>query len=371
MMNETVTAYIGLGSNVGDRKHNIDTSLENLASVDGIDLLKRSDFIETEPLGGLEQPGYINSVAEIKTSLGPQSLLKKINEIENKLGRQRDKKWASRTIDMDILLFGETILNTAELTIPHPQMHLRSFVLSPLCQLNPLLVHPVLEEPVEVLAERLGGGDYYPDPDVPQLVGIAGVIGVGKTTLAERLSNLLGCEIILEPYDTNPYMPEVYAGKRELALDSQLYFLKHRLRQLDRDVLEPGRQYISDYVFDKDPMYAELMLDEKQLAEYRRPYFQNAGKVSRPVLVIYLADTVENCLQRIHRRNRPYEQRIEPQFLQRLSVGYDRLFRDWKRCPVIRILVCDFNLNKSVEFEHLAKQIRSYVLCSESKGQVV
>jgi 2-amino-4-hydroxy-6-hydroxymethyldihydropteridine diphosphokinase len=361
-MDETITVYIGLGSNLGDRKHNIETSLEKLNSFDGIDLLRVSGFLETAPLGGLDQPKYLNAVAEIKTSLTVQRLFERIIETEDSLKRMRGKKWTSRTIDLDILLFGDTVLNTAGLTIPHPQMHLRSFVLSCLCELNPSLVHPVLGESVGVLAKRLGGQDYYLDANVPQLVSIAGVIGVGKTTLAERLSGLFGCEIILEPYDTNPYMPEVYAGRKELALDSQLYFLNHRLEQLNRNNLKSGRLCISDYVFDKDPIYAELMLDEKQLAEYRKSYFRDVQKILKPVLAIYLTDTVENCLRRIHRRNRPYEQRIEAEFLEKLSAKYDKLFQGWKTCPVIRILVCDFDFNKSVVIEHIAKQIKAYTL---------
>ena len=166
------------------------------------------------------------------------------------------------------MLFGEEIINSHDLTVPHRQMHLRSFVLSGLCQLNGKLKHPVLKETVEVLAGRLGGGDFVLKTDSPQLVSIAGVIGVGKTTLAKRLAEEFDCEWIAEPYNENPYMPKVYAGDEELALDSQLYFLTHRARQLDADILASGKMVISDYVFDKELLYARRLLSSEQLGLY-------------------------------------------------------------------------------------------------------
>jgi len=350
------TAYIGLGSNLGDRKSNIDRAVKMLAGSGKIAVGRLSDIIETPPLASTDQPEYLNAVAEVRTSLTAQELRRMFSEIEAALGRVRHGKWWPRPIDLDLLLFGDQVINAApELTVPHAQMHLRSFVLEGLCQLNPNLIHPVMNESVSELAGRLGGLDFAISSDAPQLVSVAGNIGVGKTTLAKKLAARLGFEVFLEPYDTNPFMPEVYAGRKELALDSQLYFLTSRAKQLAADALAEGELCISDYVFNKEMIYARRLLDAKQLALYEEIYPMFAAKVAAPVLLIYMRDPAANCLERIHNRNRPYEQQIELAFLQGLDDDYEKLFEGWRACPIIRI-----STSQATNVEHLARQISYY-----------
>jgi deoxyguanosine kinase len=353
--------YIGLGSNIGDRKNFIRRALELLGEGKHIEVTGVSDLIETAPLGHFNQPKFVNGVAEVKTTLSAEDLYEKLAGIEILLGRKRQGRWQPRTIDLDILIFGSQIVNEPYLMVPHPKMHLRSFVLKGLCQLNPDLLHPVIKEPVKELAARLSGQDFMLNPHISQLVSVAGIIGVGKTTLAKSLSNLLGCKVLLEPYDTNPFMPDVYAGKKELALDSQLYFLTNRISQLNHNALEPGRISISDYVFDKERIYAERLLNSQQLDLYEKIYQSIAAEVTQPTLVIYLQDSTERCLERIHDRNRPYEQKIELQFLKDLSGDYKQLFTEWKICPVIRMQMSEFDCRRDGDVEHLANQVKYYV----------
>lgn len=355
------TAYIGLGSNLGDRKDFIHKALKMLSEAKGIEVACVSDLLETAALGGANQPEYLNAAAQIKTALSAEDLHKILVNIENSLGRTREEKWSPRTIDLDILFFGEEIINSPDLTVPHPQMHLRSFVLAGLSQLNPDLLHPVIKVSIGELANRLGGADFVFNPSQPQLVGIAGIIGAGKTTLAKKLSDILECKCIFEAYDENPYLPGVYAGKKELALNSQLFFLTSRVEQLNCNALDNGKIAISDYVFDKEPIYAQLLLNNEQLALYKKIYPQFSAEAAPPVLVIYLTDSVQNCLERIHRRNRPYEQKIEPQFLDSLRQGYEKLFADWKKSPVIRLSMPEFDYMKDSNIQHLANQIKSYI----------
>lgn len=356
-----IIAYIGLGSNLGDRKGFIHKALKMLAEAEDIEVARVSDLIETAPLGGANQPKYLNAVAQIKTTLTAENLHKTLLNIETSLGRTRKEKWSSRTIDLDLLLFGEEIINSPDLTVPHPQMHLRSFVLKGLCELNRELVHPVLKESIDELALRLNGADFVINGEQPQLVSVAGIIGVGKTTLARKLSNILDCKCILEAYDKNPYLPDVYAGKKELALDSQLFFLTSRVAQLNHHSLKAGEILFADYVFDKELIYAKHLLNAEQLALYHTIHKQIISDIAAPVLVIYLIDFVENCLQRIHRRNRSYEQKIQPQFLDSLSRGHEKLFADWKKCPVIRLSMAEFDFMQDDNIQHLANQIKSYI----------
>jgi 2-amino-4-hydroxy-6-hydroxymethyldihydropteridine diphosphokinase len=367
-------AYIGLGSNLGDRKGFIHKALKMLAETKNIEVARASDLIETAPLGGANQPEYLNAVAQIKTALTAEDLHKTLLNIETSLGRTRkengstsspsrakSREWSSRTIDLDLLLFGEEIINSPDLTVPHPQVHLRSFVLKGLRELNRELVHPVLKESIDELALRLNGADFVINGEQPQLVSVAGIIGVGKTTLVKKLSNILDCKCILEAYDKNPYLSDVYAGKKELALDSQLFFLTSRVAQLNNHSLKAGEMLFADYVFDKELIYAKHLLNAEQLALYHTIHKQVISDIAAPVLVIYLTDSVENCLERIHRRNRPYEQKIQPQFLDSLSRGHDELFADWGKCPVIRLSMPEFDYMQDENIQHLANQIRSYI----------
>lgn len=360
-MTEPTTCYIGFGSNLGDRDQYIRQAIEMLAESEGIEVSQVSDLIETAPLAGTEQPLYLNAVAWVNTTLDAQNLHKKISEIETSLGRCRQIKWSPRTIDLDLLLYGDQIINHPNLTVPHPQMHLRTFALKGLCQLNSKLVHPVIKEPVNELAARLNGCDFRFNLDLPRLVSIAGVIGVGKTILTTKLADMLHCMKLLEPYDRNPFMPHVYAGQKEMALDSQLFFLTARAGQLGPDGLHPGTAAISDYIFDKEGIYAQHLLNKEQMTLYRQISHSLAPTVAKPALVIYLRDSVENCLERIHKRNRPYEQKIEPDFLGALDSDYEKLFADWKISPLIRLSVPNDGPAQDSDVEHLASQIKSYI----------
>lgn len=350
-----------MGSNLGDREGTIQQSLKMLNEVPEIELTRVSEIIETAPLGQASQPKYLNGVAEIKTTLSAGEIYKKTAEIEKLLGRTREKKWDARTIDLDILLFGEEVINSSELTVPHPQMHLRSFVMQGLSELSPKLIHPVIKESMQELASRLGGGNFVFDANRAQLVSIAGIIGVGKTTLTKKLTEVLKGKTLLEAYDTNPFMPAVYAGDTEMALDSQLYFLTSRVGQLNQNILKPGELVISDYIFDKELIYARCLLDEQQLPLYQQTHQLLCSKVSKPVLAIYMTDTIQRCLERIHRRNRPYEQKIEPKFLENLNRDYEELFAEWKICPLIRISTSKFDCTKQSNVDNLANQIKSYI----------
>jgi deoxyadenosine/deoxycytidine kinase len=187
------------------------------------------------------------------------------------------------------------------------------------------------------LYERLNGQDYFIPSDKPRLLSVAGIIGVGKTTLAKGLAVRLGAAYIPEKYDDNPYLSDVYDGHAELALDSELFFLSSGASQLTKKLLEAGSCYVSDYVFDKAMIYASAWLKGADFHKYLKHYNSVKEAVAGPLAVIYLQDTLEHCLQRIHKRNRPYEQHIEIDFLRHLANGYDALYTDYTVCPVIRL----------------------------------
>ena len=148
-------AYIGFGSNIGDRLTHIQNAIHALSKTEGITLQKISSVYKTDPVGYEAQAHFLNGVAAIQTDLPPLSLLHVLKDIETAIGRKHRIRWGPREIDLDILLYGDLCLQTEKLVIPHPEMHLRRFVLAPLAEIAPDLVHPVFQETIHVLLERL------------------------------------------------------------------------------------------------------------------------------------------------------------------------------------------------------------------------
>ena len=135
-------AYLGLGSNMGDRHKELDFALEMLRNHSAIRLIKAAPILETDPVGYLEQPKFLNTVAEIETALAPALLLEALQQIENDAGRVRSVRWGPRTLDIDILLYDNLVLSEPNLIIPHPHLREREFVLVPLAHLAPNLPVP-------------------------------------------------------------------------------------------------------------------------------------------------------------------------------------------------------------------------------------
>ncbi|HEX2282210.1 MAG TPA: 2-amino-4-hydroxy-6-hydroxymethyldihydropteridine diphosphokinase [Thermomicrobiales bacterium] len=156
------TAYIGLGANLGDRLATLRTAVQRLEILGRITGISR--LYETEPVGYLEQPPFLNAVVALETELAPGELLGALLGIERGLGRERSFRNAPRTLDLDLLLVDDLVLNTPEATLPHPRLHERAFVLVPLAELAPAMVHPGSGLTVGELARALpdaGGVEVY------------------------------------------------------------------------------------------------------------------------------------------------------------------------------------------------------------------
>lgn len=153
------TCYLAIGSNLGNREKNLDTvwsEIENNPCIKGI---RKSDYIETKPYGVTDQPDFLNGAIKIRTILTHEELLKFCNDAEKLCGRVRTRHWGERTLDVDILMYDDDVLFTEELKLPHPEMHKRTFVLQPLAQIEPYLVHPIKKMNVLELLEQLKAGE--------------------------------------------------------------------------------------------------------------------------------------------------------------------------------------------------------------------
>ena len=147
--------FLGLGSNLGDREKNIKEAVRQLQESGIAGEMRISSIYETEPEGVKDQPLFLNAILKIETDLSPRDLLGMLQAVERRLGRKKVRKWGPRTIDLDILLYGDLVLREEDLEIPHPLLAKRSFVLDPLAEIAPEIVHPRLKMTISALRDNL------------------------------------------------------------------------------------------------------------------------------------------------------------------------------------------------------------------------
>ena len=193
-------------------------------------------------------------------------------------------------------------------------------------------------------------------------VVIEGPIGVGKTSLARRLAQSYGCELVLEEPMDNPFLERFYADPRGAALPTQLHFLFQRARQAQEmrqsDLFAPSR--VSDFLLAKDRLFAQLTLDDDELNLYEMVYDRLSLDASSPDLVIYLQASIDALLERIRQRNIDYELTITADYLARLSESYTRFFHHYDDSPLLMVNTDNANLAHDDEaYERLLQQIES------------
>jgi len=397
---EPVVAYIALGSNLGDREENLQVAVTALAEADEVQVVAVSPVYETEAHTAdpeSEAPPFLNAVVSVSTTLGPSDLLDCILRIEASRGRRRDpaRRWSPRTLDMDIVLFGEQIVRTDRLNVPHPRMGARRFVLRPLCDLAPNLHVP---EPYdrtvsELLADCDDGaavfrsdlsllvpgrslasqGELWPAmddetvrrqvtrlPEDLRYVVIEGVIGAGKTTLASIISRRFGARLIKEQFDENPFLERFYEDRPRWAFQTQLSFLASRFRQQQslggRDLFHDV--VVSDYAFDKDRIFARLNLSGDELQLYDTMFRIMQPSVPVPDLVVYLQSTTERLMHQIRERGRTFEKNMDPDYIESLNQAYNAYFFHYDRSPLLIVNAArlDF-VENSADLEELLGQV--------------
>ncbi len=154
-MRSMTKVYAGLGSNLGNKRENIIKAIDRLDACEGICVKEKSAFFNTTPVGGPLQPDYVNCAIGMETEIEPQVLLEEFKKIEIGLGRKPGVRWGPRVVDLDILLYGNRIVDEHNLKIPHERMHERAFVLEPLCEISPDIKHPVSGISISELLEKL------------------------------------------------------------------------------------------------------------------------------------------------------------------------------------------------------------------------
>ena len=368
-MNTGTTVYLSLGSNVGPRAWTLQQALFRLHREAGE--LKAISPVYHSPAWGFEGGDFLNLCVALSTDLGPEALLDLLLRIEKDFGRERTgaEGYADRTLDLDILYFGDARINTEVLTIPHPRMHDRAFILKPLADIAPQFYHPVLAKDtrnlLQVCRDRSEvvktGIRLFPDleslfADIG-FVAIEGNIGAGKTTLAGMISKEFNAKLILERFAENPFLPRFYENKERYAFPLEMSFLADRYQQYTEDTrqLDLFRRFmISDYDIYKSLIFAKITLQEDEYSLYRKLFGLMYSEVRKPKLYVYLYQHTERLLEQIARRGRTYEQGIPPEYLEQIHRGY---FDFMKNSPSLNSLVIDLEALDFVEREGDYRQV--------------
>ncbi|WP_236002911.1 2-amino-4-hydroxy-6-hydroxymethyldihydropteridine diphosphokinase [Luteirhabdus pelagi] len=363
-----------MGSNLGNRFEHLQKAIDSLfEEVGGI--RKISAVYETPALG-FEGDPFLNCAVWMQTVLEPEAVLAKILQIEKRIGRERmaTEGYSSRPIDIDILLIEEEVISTKTLTVPHPEMQHRKFVLQPLAELDSQLKHPVFHKKiVKLLAETADTsvlekqGKWLRNPnrdyDLGKLsyVAIEGNIGAGKTSLATQISNDFNAKLILERFKDNPFLPKFYEDPERYSFPLEMSFLADRYQQLLDDIKQFDlfqEVVVADYDAYKSLIFAKVTLAEEEYELYKKLFHLMHKELPKPDVYVYLYQNTERLLENIKKRGREYEQSIEAEYLQKINQGYLEFIKTQHNhtIKIIDISELDFVENRK-DYLKVLKQI--------------
>ena len=328
-------AIISLGSNLGNRLELLQKALA-LVEAQSIKILALSSIYET-PAWGFESTPFYNACVQIETHLKPDALLKTLLQIEVKLGRTREstKGYEARPIDLDLLFYDNLVLSSDNLVLPHPSLHLRNFVLAPLVEIAPDWRHPVLDQSVSQLLAQSSDQDHFkkipfkkwtpPIFDLFPYLVVEGNIGVGKTTLAQKIASTYNVPYIQETFAKNPYLEKFYSNPTAYALDVESFFLEDRVQQLQHFWNQNNLRAVSDYNIKKSLLFASQNLSKSDFLIYEKRFKKSKSILKKPDLMVYLHTDIESLQAQIKKRGRPYEKHIKTAYLENIESGYQKL----------------------------------------------
>ena len=331
-------AYISLGSNQGDRYFYLQEAVHAIFTKIG-SVQKISPVYETTSWG-FEASNFLNAVLLVQTHLSAEQVLKNLLKIENKLGRTRTKidSYESRIIDLDIIYFDDAVIATKALQVPHLNLHKRKFVLKPLCDIAPDIVHPSTRQTsIQMLSscedetkiKKMQRWLKNPISDYNfsnySYLAIEGNIGAGKTTLAETIAIDFNAKLVLERFADNPFLPKFYEDKSRYAFPLEMSFLADRYQQVHDDLsqLDLFKDFVvADYDIYKSLIFAKVTLQQEEYKLYRRLFDLMYKDIKRPELYVFLFQSTEKLIENIKKRGRDYEQTISADYLESIQKGY-------------------------------------------------
>ncbi|MEP2057628.1 MAG: 2-amino-4-hydroxy-6-hydroxymethyldihydropteridine diphosphokinase [Maribacter litoralis] len=372
------TALLSIGSNLGNRQLLLQKAIFEIGKVAG-EIRQVSATYET-PSWGFEGEDFLNACLELQTLLSPNDLLKELLDIETAFGRERNhsESYQSRTLDIDIIYYDKDVINTDALTIPHPKMQERKFILKPLADISPQFYHPIFNKDTRNLLQeckdkssitkqiqRLFKNRHTFFASL-QYVAIEGNIGAGKTTLATKIADDFNAKLILERFAENPFLPNFYIDQSRYAFPLEMSFLADRYQQFTEDTnqLDLFKSFmVSDYDIYKSLIFAKVTLQQNEFDLYRKVFNFMYKEVKKPKIYVYLYQTTERLLQQIKQRGRDYEQNIELTYLEKINRGYFDFLRTYPKENqlIMDVSELDFVSRKS-DYETVLTKIEDFAL---------
>lgn len=377
-MADTTVTYLGLGSNQGNRLNNLQKAIFLIDDLIGP--VQDISAVYESRAWGFEGDDFLNLCVSVDTALPPAILMDHLLEIERSLGRIRPGHigYTSRNIDLDILYYGSEVIETEDLSIPHPGLAERRFVLKPLADIAPQFYHPVLKKDTRNLLQECADisdvtkvyPPLYPDRmalfSSAQFLAIEGNIGAGKTSLAKKIAADFNAKIVLERFADNPFLPKFYKDPLRYAFPLEMSFLADRYQQFTDDTSQFDlfkNFMVSDYDVYKSLIFAQITLQKDEFSLYRKIFSSMYSNVKKPDLYIYLYQNTERLLDNIKRRGRTYEQEISPQYLEKINQGYAEYIKGLQeqRTAVIDISALDF-VSDETDYQAILDEIQGELL---------
>lgn len=365
--------HISIGSNIGDRLQNLQDAID-LIHLEISIVTSISPIYQTKAVG-FEGDDFYNICISFFSNDDPNNLLQTLLNIETKLGRTRSDKnvYESRIIDLDIILIEDQVIINNLLTVPHPSMHLREFVLAPLNDIDPNINHPILNKNSNELLKSCKGNNIKKLSKVLsnpkdqfniskfKYIAIEGNIGAGKTSLAKKISIDFNSKLILERFADNPFLPKFYEEPDRYAFTLEMSFLAERYQQITDDLSQLNifsDSIVSDYDIFKSLIFSKITLSEDEFALYRKLFFSMYKDILKPDLYIYLNQNIDRLKENIKKRGRDYEQNIDSKYLKNINSGY----LDFHKTQTdLNIKIIDINnmdfVNNRIDYLSILKSI--------------
>ncbi|MBC6999689.1 2-amino-4-hydroxy-6-hydroxymethyldihydropteridine diphosphokinase [Cytophaga sp. FL35] len=377
-MGELKTAYLSLGSNLGDTLNNLQAAVFSIQELVGD--VQRISPVYQSSAWGFESEDFLNICLSLQTSLPPQKLLETLLKIETDLGRIRYKEegYQARSIDIDILYYERETFISDTLVIPHPEMCYRKFVLKPLADIAPQFYHPVVNKDTRNLIQecrdkgKLERTLFRLHKNREELfanlnfLAIEGNIGAGKTTLANKISEDFNGKLVLERFADNPFLPKFYEEKARYAFPLEMSFLADRYQQFTDDT----SQYdlfksfmVSDYDIYKSLIFARITLQQDEYELYRKLFYLMYKEVKKPKVYVYLYQSTDRLLENIKKRGREYEKSIDVGYLESINKGYFEFIKSYpeQNNLIIDLKDMDFVENKA-DYDSIINKITQFAV---------
>lgn len=369
------TTYLSLGSNLGDRLKNLQTAVD-LINISVGHIKKVSSVYKTRAWG-FEGGDFFNICLELTSSLSPEKMIKIVLGIEQEMGRDRntDEGYNDRLIDIDILLFDDEVIFFNDLKVPHPKMLDRKFVLVPLTEIAPNVIHPIAKKTILICLQHCTDQETIDKIDKSinrpislgekfNFIAIEGNIGSGKTSLAHQIGDDFNAKLVLERFADNPFLPKFYDDQERYAFPLEMSFLADRYQQLSDDLAQFDlfkNFIVSDYFIFKSLIFAQITLSKEEYNLYRKMFDIMYKEIAKPDVYVFLYQNTDRLIENIKNRGRDYEQNIQPEYLEKIHKGYISFIKSQEKLNPLIIDVSDLDfVNNENDYQYIVKQILEF-----------